>query len=136
MLTTQTRDTADKIVKLETARKNALASRSSDAMSVLLYSNEIQSQQIYLNDLLMQLKDMEQKVGSAAIAVDNARLKIAQIRSTNINKPPTVPKKPVKPKKVLIVALALMVGAMGSTLLAFLVEYVGAARQRLVAENE
>ena len=131
LLTAQTLETADRIGDLETARKNALASRSSDAMSVLLYSNEIQGQQMYLNELQLKQKEAEQHVESSAIAVENTRLKLSQIKGTNINKNPTVPEKPIKPKKVLIVALALMVGLVGSTLLAFLLEYVSNERQRL-----
>lgn len=124
LLAAQTRSTTDKIGELETARKNALASRTSDAMSVLLYSNEIQSQQIYLNNLQLQLKNAEQSVESAAIAVDNTRLKLSQIKSTNINKYPTIPEKPIKPKKALIVAVVLMLGVVSSILLAFFIEYI------------
>ena len=136
LLTGQTRDTTDKIGELEIARKNALASRSSDAMSVLLYSNEIQSQQIYLNNLQLQVRNAEQNVESSAIAIDNARLKLARIKSTNINKSPSVPQRPVKPKKTLIVALALIGGALGSILLAFCVEFVSNTRQRMDPVND
>lgn len=131
LLTAQTRETTEKIGALETARKDALASRSSDAMSVLLYSNEIQSQQIYLNNLQLQLKNAEQNVESAAIAIDNTRLKLSQIKSTNINKYPTIPKRPIKPKKVLIVALVGIGSLMGSVVLAFIVEFIWNARRRI-----
>ncbi len=136
LLTLQTRDTAEKISGLEAARGEALANLASDAMSVLLYSNEIQSKQIYLNNLQMKLNKAVQATNSAEIGVANARLKIAKIKSTNINKVPLVPEKPVRPKKVLIVLLALIAGLMTSTVLAFLIEYVSNARQRLVAEQK
>ena len=130
LLTAQTRETAGKIGELETARKNALASRSSDAMSVLLYSNEIQSQQIYLNNLQLKLQQAGQDVDVSTIAVDNARLKLTQIKSTNINKAPSVPPKPVRPKKALIVVLGGILGLVGGVVLAFCVEFVGKVRRR------
>jgi uncharacterized protein involved in exopolysaccharide biosynthesis len=48
-----------------------------------------------------------------------------QVRSTAV-----LPTAPVSPNKPLLVAIALVLGLFGSTLIAFLVEYVRMARQR------
>lgn len=112
-----------KIQDHEKNRLKSLASRSSDAMSVLLYSNEIQSQQIYLNSLQEKLMNLEAEAQGSVVKSENLRLKLSLIKSTRLIKPPTAPEKPVKPKKALIVVLASLLGLMGMTLLTFLVEY-------------
>lgn len=124
----QLADTTAKIQALEHNRQKSIAAKSSDAMSVLLYSNEIQSNQIYLNTLQDKKKDLESQVSSFKIRIDDIRLKLDQIKSTTIIKTPTVPEKPVKPKKLLIAALSFMLGMMGTTLLSFLLEYVRGTR--------
>lgn len=112
-----------KIQDHERNRQKALASRSTDAMSVLLYSNEIQGQQIYLNSLQEKLMNLETEAQSSVVKSENLRLNLSLIKSTRLIKPPTVPEKPVKPKKALIVVLAFLLGLMGTTLLTFLLEY-------------
>lgn len=112
-----------KMQDLERNRQKSLASRPTDAMSVLLYSNEIQNQQIYLNSLQEKLKNLEAEAQGSVVKADNLRLKLSLIKSTSLTKPPTIPERPVKPKKTLIVALAFMLGLMGTVLLAFLLEY-------------
>lgn len=119
----QVEDIAGKIKDLEASRKKAMASSRSDALSALLYSNEIQNQQIYLNDLQEKLKQLEAEALGADLRIDNLRLTMSQLIATNLVKPPTVSERPVKPKKSLIVALAFMLGLLGTTLLAFLLEY-------------
>lgn len=119
----QVEDITRKIKDLETSRKKAMAASRTDAMSVLLYSNEIQNQQIYLNSLQEKLKQLETEALGADLRIDNLRLTMSQLKATNLVKPPTVSERPVKPKKSLIVALAFMLGLLGTTLLAFLLEY-------------
>ena len=112
-----------KMQDLEKNRQKSLASRSTDAMSVLLYSNEIQNQQIYLNSLQEKLKNFEAEALGSVVKTDILRLKMSLIKSTSLTMPPSIPDRPVKPKKPLIVALAFMLGLMGSMLLVFLLEY-------------
>ncbi len=119
----QVADITSKIKDLETSRNKAMASSRTDAMSVLLYSNEIQGQQIYLNTLQEKLKQLEAEALGADLRIDNLRLTLSQLKATNVVKPPTVSERPVKPKKSLIVVMAFMLGLLGTTLLAFLLEY-------------
>lgn len=119
----QIADITGKIKDLDVSRKKAMASSRTDAMSVLLYSNEIQNQQIYLNSLQEKLKQLEAEALGADLRIDNLRLTLSQLKATNLVKPPTVSERPVKPKKSLIVALAFMSGLLGTTLLAFVLEY-------------
>jgi uncharacterized protein involved in exopolysaccharide biosynthesis len=123
MVAKQVANTSAKIQELATDRQKALTRSSTEAMSLLLYSNEIQNQQIYLNELKGKLKDLETAALSSVVKMDNLRLKVGLIKSTKVIKPPTVPQKPCKPKRVLIVAMASVLGLMGSLLLAFLLEY-------------
>lgn len=119
----QTTAVTAKMQDLEKNRERSMASRTTDAMSVLLYSNEIQNQQIYLNGLQEKLKNLETEAQGSSVRIDNLRLKLSLIKSTSLTKPPSIPDKPVKPKKALIVALAFCLGLMGTMLLAFLLEY-------------
>lgn len=119
----QVTDTSVKIQDLEKARQKSMAALSTNAMSALLYSNEIQNQQIYLNDLQEKLKDMETTTRTSVVKLENLQLKLGLIKSTRVIKPPTLPEEPTKPKRILIVTLAFILGLMGSTMLAFLLEY-------------
>lgn len=119
----QMANTTEKIKDLETNRKKIMVSRGSDAMSILLYSNEVKDQQVYFNNLQEKLNELETEALGADLRIDNLRLTLSQLKATNLVKPPTVSERPVKPKKSLIVALAFMSGLLGTTLLAFMLEY-------------
>lgn len=120
----QVSDTSTKIQELEKARQKSMAALSMNAMSALLYSNEIQNQQIYLNDLQEKLKDMETETRTSVVKMENLQLKLGLIKSARVIKPPTLPEEPIKPKKTLIVALAFIFSLMGAIMLAFLLEYL------------
>ena len=124
LLKKQLDETSKKIEDLENDRQKSMAARTADAMAVLLYSNEIQNQQIYLNNLQEKLMDLETSAKTFGVRMENIRLKLAMVKSTRLVKPPTIPEKPIKPKKPLIVALAGVLGLMGSMMLAFLLEYL------------
>ncbi len=119
-----------KMTVLEQERKTALAAPKGDAMAVLLYSNEIQNQQIYLNGLQEKLANILNQKSQMALKIDDIKLKLTGIKGTNINKPPSVPDKPIKPKKTLIVVLAFMLGLMGSIMVAFFAEFMIKVRQQ------
>jgi capsular polysaccharide biosynthesis protein len=130
----QIAETKGTIQALKVDREKAMGSRPNDAMSVLLYSNEIQNNQIYLNDLQERYKNFEEQVRQSEIKVENLQQKLVNIKGTKVHKAPTIPEKPVKPKKILIAALAFMLGLMGTTMLAFLLEYLKQAKP--VKEDE
>jgi len=124
LLKKQLDETSRKIEELENNRQKSMAARNADAMSVLLYSNEIQNQQIYLNNLQEKLMDLETSAKTFVVHMENIRLKLAMVKSTRLIKPPSIPEKPIKPKKPLIVVLAGVLGFMGSMMIAFLLEYL------------
>lgn len=125
LLRAQLLDTTEKFEGLEKAgNRIKLASRLSEAKSVLRYSDQVRRQQQYLNKLQLKLKKTEEKFDAAAIVIDNAQIKYEKIKHTIIRKSPTVPNRPVKPRKILILSLALVFGLMFSILMAFLVEYI------------
>lgn len=112
------------IHSLEADRKIAMIERQSDAMAVLLYSNEIQNHQRYYNQLQSNLKDFEMNPKISNLKIENMRQQLAGLKASKMHKAPTAPEYPIKPKKSLIVVLGFMLGLMGSTLLAFLLEYL------------
>ena len=124
-----------KMIALENGREKAMAAPRGDAMAVLLYSNELQDQQIYLNDLQQKLTMLENQKSQMLLKVDNINLKLAGIKGIKLNRPANIPDKPIKPKKTLIVTLAFVLGLMGGIMLAFFVEFLGTARQRMVKEG-
>jgi capsular polysaccharide biosynthesis protein len=134
LLDSQMTEIKGTIQALKIDREKAMGSRPNDAMSVLLYSNEIQNNQIYLNDLQEKDKNLGEQVRQSEIKVENLQQKLLNIKGTKVHKAPTIPEKPVKPKKILIAALAFMLGLMGSTMLAFLLEYLKQAKP--VKEDE
>ncbi|WP_446007928.1 Wzz/FepE/Etk N-terminal domain-containing protein [Candidatus Electrothrix sp.] len=130
LLAEQVKETKATIEDFKMERKKAMSSRSTDAMAVLLYSNEIQNKQIYLNDLNRKLSDMETQSQASKIELEQLKLDLSNIIATQIDKSPTASSDPIKPKKILIVALSFLLGLMGTIMLAFILEYVQAARQR------
>ena len=118
-----------KMTVLEQERKTALAATKDDAMAILLYSNEIQNQEIYFG-LQEKLANILNQKSQMALKIDDIKLKLTGIKGTNINKPPSVSDKPIKPKKTLIVVLAFMLGLMGSIMVAFFAEFMIKVRQQ------
>ncbi|SEA10730.1 LPS O-antigen chain length determinant protein, WzzB/FepE family [Desulfuromusa kysingii] len=116
--------------ELEAARSAAIASPHSDAMAVLLYSNEIKDQQIYRNDLQMKRADIQSSRRQSAIKIENEKLSLSAINSTSIHKQPLIPGQPIKPKKTLIVALGFVLGFMAGIMMAFLAEFMHKVKQQ------
>lgn len=125
-----------KVAELEGERSQAMRNPQGEAMAVLLYSNEIQNQQIYLNKLQEKLANFENQKEQIAIKIDNIQLEMERIKGTYINKAPSVPENPIKPKKTLIVALAFVLGFMGSIMLAFIAEFMNKVRQQQKNQEE
>ncbi|MGB3209199.1 MAG: Wzz/FepE/Etk N-terminal domain-containing protein [Desulforhopalus sp.] len=117
------------INELRADRKKAMADSRGDSMALLLYSTEVQNKQIYLNNLQERLERISLEKKQVELKVNNIQLKLASFKGTNINKSPSSPEKPKKPKKAFIVALAFMLGLVGSIMLAFFAEFVTKVRQ-------
>ena len=97
-------------------------------MHVLLYSNEIQNQQIYLNSLQEKLKNLEEEARGADIRIDILQSQLNRLKGMNVIKPVTISDKPVKPKKALIVALAFMSSLIGMIIVSFTLDYFARAK--------
>jgi uncharacterized protein involved in exopolysaccharide biosynthesis len=148
LIETQIGETQGKIGALLNDRQKSMARNPSDAMSVLLYSNEIQNQQIYLNDLQERLRELQTTAEGSGIRLENLQLKMASIKSTRLAKSPGISPKHIRPKKPLIVALALIMSTMVMTMAAFFLEYLeqhriiltkdhpNALRPQIVASSE
>ena len=102
--------TKNKINRLEVSRKEAIANRPADAMSVLLYFNEIKEHQIYLNSL-------EDKVM-------NYRHGNADIRAIRIHLNPTAEDNPIGPKKLQATTIAFFFSLFAGIVLALILEKV------------
>jgi uncharacterized protein involved in exopolysaccharide biosynthesis len=111
-----------------------MARNSSEAMSVLLYSNEIQNQQIYLNGLQERLREFQTTAEGSGIRLENLQLKMASIKSTRLAKSPGISPKHIRPKKSLLIAMALVLSAMVMTMAAFFLEYL--ERNRIVPAKD
>jgi LPS O-antigen subunit length determinant protein (WzzB/FepE family) len=84
---------------------------------------EIYSVESTATYLTGQRVDYENRI--VALDALRTRSQNTQVRSTAV-----LPTAPVSPDKTLLVAIGLVLGLLGSTLMAFLVEYVRVARQR------
>lgn len=102
---TQIDETFKNIRKLETSKSKALMTGLEVEQNLLFYTNEIQNRQTYLFYLHEKLKGYEAELKKAELKADELRLELRRLQGINIVKPVKVSDKPVKPKKVLIVAL-------------------------------
>lgn len=119
-----------KISEMEKIRKTSMSAANSDSTSILLYLNEIQNKQVFLNILYRDLAELENKSKDADIEISDKHLKLSNIKDVVIRKAPEVSRKPIKPKKKLIVTLALIVGLMGGIMLAFIAEFMTKVREQ------
>jgi len=126
----QITEVKDKVKELSSSKDKAMASPREDAMAVLLYSNEIKNQQMYLNNLQEKVLNLQTQKQQIQYDIDDVRIKLEGIKSTKVHKAPTVPDKSVKPKKPLIVALSLVLGFMGGIFIAFGAEFMAKVRRQ------
>ncbi len=120
----QMAETKSKIIELEADRKKAISLHPDDAMVVLLYSNEIQNGQIYLNDLLDKVKEHEMQSKKSLAKVENLKNKLSMIKTAEVYKSPYMPNKPIGPRKDIIIVAAFVLGFFLMTMTAFLLEYL------------
>lgn len=117
-------ETNKKIKLLENSKAKALSTSTEGAMPVLLYSNEIQDQQIYLNGLQEKLKNYEEEFKGADIRIDSLQLQLNKLKGMNIIKPVTVSDKPVRPKKALIAVLTFMSSLFATIVFVYILHYI------------
>lgn len=116
--------TNKKITVLENNKLKAMSTSSEGAMNVLLYSNEIQNQQIYINGLQEKFKNLEEESNGADIRIDNLQLQLARLKGMNILKPVTVSEAPVKPKRTLIVVMVFISSIILLAMVSFVLNYI------------
>jgi len=125
----QAAESKSKIDDLEKKKLEALNTPNRDALTVLLYTNEIRNGQVYLNNLNDKVAELEKSYQKTSLTLENLRLELENIKSTVIIKEPTIPEKHIKPNKKLIVVLTFVAGFMVAVLLVFLLEIVGKVKQ-------
>jgi len=117
-------ETNKKIKSLESNKLKALSTSVEGSMHVLLYSNEIQNQQIYINNLQEKLKNIEEEARGADIRIDSLQLQLSRLTGMKFLKPVTVSEKPVKPKKILIVTLTFISSLLAMTVISIVLHYI------------
>ena len=121
-----------KIDDLEKKTLEAMNKPKGDALTGLLYTNEIQKGQVYLNQLNDKVIKREEMYQQTSLTLEKFRLKLESITSTVIIKEPTIPEKHIKPNKKLIIVLTFVASFMVAVLLAFLLEVVGKVKEFVV----
>jgi uncharacterized protein involved in exopolysaccharide biosynthesis len=119
------------ISDLEKNRKKLKSESSADSMMTLLYLNEIQNKQVFLSELYEKVSKLKAEDEQAAATIRDLQLKLTTLKSGVVRKLPEVSDKPIKPKKTLIVALAFILGLMGSVMLAFFAEFMVKVRDEV-----
>lgn len=128
LLRNQIEQTRKKIKLLEASKLKALSISTEGAMSVLLYSNEIQNQQTYADAQEEKLKNLEEESQGADVRIDNLQLQLNRLKGMKIIKPVTVSDKPVKPKKTLIVVLVFVASLLAMSMCAFVLQWVASVK--------
>lgn len=118
-------ETSRKIKTLDKNKQTAISTSADGAMHVLLYSNEIQDQQIYLNNLQEKLKNYEEEGRGADIRIDNLQLQLSRLKGMSVLKPVTVSEDPVRPRKGRIIALAFIIGMTGTVIASLVFNSLG-----------
>ena len=113
-----------KIKRIEDDRDKIMIDRPTDAMSVLLYSNQIQGNQIYMNSLQDKLNSYELSAMNFKLKIDGFRQKQASIIASKIHLNPTVEENPVGPKKLMATAIAFFFSLFAGIVLALILEKV------------
>ncbi|MGB8951770.1 MAG: Wzz/FepE/Etk N-terminal domain-containing protein [Candidatus Aminicenantales bacterium] len=161
---TEMKAVKERIDAIEKQQRNALSERKegSDAISLLLYSNEIQQNFRYYNTLdeklstekitqenLMQfIREKEQEIKQLKNQIEKLHNEIDGIHNENellemqknridyakLVKEPTASINPVAPRKKVNVAIAGVVGLFMFTILAFFIEHVSKQQQKVAGK--
>ena len=114
----------NKMQRIEDDRGKIMTDRPTDAMSVLLYSNQIQGNQIYINSLQDKVNSYELSAMNFKINIDRLRQKQASLMAIRIHLNPTVEDNPVGPKKLLATTIAFVFSLFAGIVLALILEKV------------
>ncbi|MFW6146989.1 MAG: Wzz/FepE/Etk N-terminal domain-containing protein [Thermodesulfobacteriota bacterium] len=93
-------------------------------LSMLIYTNIIQQNMQLYNDLATQLSGVRSRIEKMKSEVESLKIKKESVENIKMIQEPQSSVYPVKPKKTLNVALALVVGLFLSVFLAFFLEYL------------
>jgi len=127
--------------------RNKLLSKGkneSNILSVLLYSNTIQQNLQLANDYkneikdlklkketeLQQISELENEFQKRLAEIENLNIKKSNIQNIQVIQKPYSSKYPIKPKKMLMVILAVFVGIFAMIFFAFLLEYISRNKER------
>jgi len=127
--------TERKIADMEKIRKISMSGETSDSTAILLSLNEIHNKQVFLSGLYRELAELKQADEVSALDISDKHLKLVNLKGFSVRKSPEISDKPIKPKKVLIVALALVLGFMAGIVLAFFAEFMVKVRQQQVGSG-
>ncbi|MGD9384219.1 MAG: GNVR domain-containing protein, partial [Desulfobacterales bacterium] len=123
--------------------------KENDILSALLYSNTIQQNLQLSNDYQNQINDYKEKKESELQKIDQSEkeienklngIKNLQFKKDNIQniqylQPATSSRDPVKPRKMLIIGLAVVVGLFLMLFLAFFLEFVSNHKQKRMVKE-
>jgi LPS O-antigen subunit length determinant protein (WzzB/FepE family) len=123
----QLKESKEKIDSLELARQDKI-SKAENAVAVLLYSNEIKTHQLYLNDLEQSIQTLTGEISIQKVKEEQLLIKKKLLKPLEVIKAPTIPDKPVNPQKSLITVLGFLLGLLGSVVMAFFLEFVQKAK--------
>jgi len=116
----------------------------SNILSVILYSNTIQQNLQLANDYkneikdlklrreteLQQMSELDNELQKRLAEKENLNIKKKNIQNIQVIQKPYSSKYPVKPKKMLIVILAVFMGTFAMIFLAFFLEYISTHKER------
>ena len=113
----------DEIIKERRALINQ-GKNNEDRLSLLIYTNIVQQNMAYYNRLIKQLGMFMANSEKIKSEIETLSIKRESIENIKLIQAPQSSFYPVKPKKVLNIALAFVIGGIVSVILAFFLEYL------------
>jgi len=102
-----------------------------DKLSILIYTNTIQGNIAYKNRLQKQLSEVVSEKETVKTEIENLKVKVGSIRNIRLLNPPEPSVGTIKPRKLLNIILAFVIGLIGSLFLAFFIEYLQKIKARI-----
>lgn len=104
-----------------------------DSLSLLIYTNIVQQNMAYYNNLIRQLGKLMTKIEEIKSEIETLSIKKESIENIKLIQAPQSSFYPIKPKKIPNIALAFVIGSIVSIILAFFLEYL--KKMRSVSEK-
>lgn len=95
-----------------------------DRLSLLIYTNIIQQNMAHYNDLNKQLGEVLANIETMKSEMGSLKIKRESMENIKLIQPPQSSLYPIKPKKILNITLAFVIGLIISVILAFFLEYL------------